>query len=81
VRVEDLAARYRGTDFCMLLPQTNAAAARLVVDRVAGVVGSTDFLVIGCPHALRPALATAVVAFAPGETAESMLDRARTVVK
>ena len=81
VRVEDLAARFRGMEFSMLLPQTGAEAAQLVVDRVAGVVTNTDFLVMGCPHALRPRLSAGLITYAPGDSDKSMLDAALAAVE
>ncbi len=81
VRVEDLAARFRGTEFCMLLPQTSAESANLVLNRVRGVIANTDFLVMGCPHAIRPQLKSGLVTYDHDADGKSILERAQASVR
>lgn len=81
VRVEDLGSRCRSTEFCVLLPHTNREEAAVVIDRVASVLRNTEMLLMGCTHAIRPQIGTATTAYQPGDTSESVLDRARASVK
>lgn len=77
VRAEDLPARYRGKEFCVILPETPLLTARKVIDRIAGIVHSTDFLVMGSAKVLKPDLAFGAAEYDPGETARDLLDRAQ----
>jgi len=81
VRVEDLGSRCRSTEFCVLLPHTDLEDAGVVIDRVAGVIRNTEMLLMGCTHSIRPNLGTSVTTYQPGDTSESVLDRARATVK
>ena len=77
LRGEDFAARFRGDKFVVALPETAAEVAELVVQRIVGVVGNTEFAVADGYGVVRAALKSAVVALAPGDTAESIIARAR----
>jgi len=81
VRVEDMGARYRGKEFCVLLPHTDGEVAHLVVERLASVVRNTEFLLMGCPQAMKPDLGTGWAVYEPGDTPQSLLDRAHGAVK
>ena len=81
VRGEDLATRFRGDKFVVALPETAAEVAELVVQRIVGVVGNTEFAVADGYGAVNAALKFAVTAFAPGDTAESLIARARTAAQ
>lgn len=78
VRAEDLPARYRGKEFCVILPETPLLTARKVIDRIAGIVHSTDFLVMGCVKVLKLDLAFGAAEYNPGEKARDLLDRAQS---
>ena len=77
VRGEDLAARLRGDKFVVALPATAAEVAELVVRRIVGVVGNTEFSVADGRGAVTAALKSAVTPFRAGDTAETMIARAR----
>jgi two-component system cell cycle response regulator len=81
VRVEDMGARYRPTELCVLLPHTGVDNAPFVVERVASVVRNTEFLLMGCTHSMRPLLEIGWTEYESGDTAQSVLDRARDSVK
>ena len=77
VRGEDLAARFRGDKFVVALPATAAEVAEMVVWRIVGVVGNTEFAVADGYGAVTAALKSAVTPFRPGDTAEALIARAR----
>ena len=77
VRGEDLAARFRGDKFVVALPATAAEVAELVLRRIVGVVGNTEFAVADGCRAVRAALKSAVTSIRPGDSAESLIARAR----
>ena len=81
VRGEDVAARFRGDKFVVTLPETAAEVAELVVRRIVGVVGNTEFAVADGHGAVSAALKSAVTAFAPGDTAESLIARAHSEIR
>ncbi|HEU5460098.1 MAG TPA: diguanylate cyclase [Pyrinomonadaceae bacterium] len=43
LRSADVALRYGGEEFCILLPQTGPAEARTIADRIRQLVSATDF--------------------------------------
>jgi diguanylate cyclase (GGDEF)-like protein len=75
VRSEDLAARYRGKEICIVLPETPGEVARMVMGRIASVVQRTDFLVMGCMKVLNADLAFGVAEFRRGDTAIELIQR------
>lgn len=77
VRGEDLACRFSGRSFAILLPDTAAERAALAVQRIAGVIGHTEFAVEGHHHPVGVALETGIAGFQHGATAESMTARIR----
>ncbi len=81
VRAEDLPARFRGKEFCIILPETPHDVARKVIDRIVGIIHSTEFLVMGCLHALKADLASGVAEYRPGDTADSLIGRADQAAK
>jgi len=76
VRVEDLPARHGGGHICIVLPDTPTAAAALVAERLSAVVENTDFLLLSGGEPVRVRLAKALIAFEPGDTPETLLERA-----
>ncbi len=77
IRVEDLAARVSDSDFVVALPDTLPGEAHYVMNRIAGVLTFTDFAV---PDVYRPVKVWPLIGVAgmePGDTAESILQRAR----
>ena len=80
VRGEDVAARFRGDKFVVALPETAAQVAELVMQRIVGVVDNTEFAVADGHGAVNAALKSAVTAFVPGDTAETLIARARAQV-
>ncbi|MFP6756754.1 MAG: diguanylate cyclase [Alphaproteobacteria bacterium] len=81
VRVEDMGARYRPTELCVLLPHTSGDSVPLVVERVASIVRNTEFLLMGCTHAMRPLLEIGWTEYQSGDSAQSVLDRAGVAVR
>lgn len=76
VRAEDLPARYRGKEFCIVLPRTQAADARHVLNRIVGIIQATEFLVIGGMSVVEVKLLSGVSEFEKGDTVRGMLKRA-----
>lgn len=81
VRVEDMGSRYHPTELCVLLPHTGGESVPLVVERVASVVRNTEFLLMGCTHAMRPVLEIGWAEYQSGDDAQSVLDRASATVR
>ncbi len=81
VRGEDLTARYGGNRFCVVMPDTPADLGETATRRICDVVEQTEF---GVPTTVDPVAVRLVVgraAFEPGDTAESLLARARQALK
>jgi len=78
VRGEDLACRYSGREFVVLLPDTGLERAALAMQRIAGVIGHTEFAVEGYHHPISVSLDTGLAGFQQGETAESLVARIRS---
>ena len=81
VRGEDVAARFRGDKFVVALPETAAQVAGIVMQRIVGVVDNTEFAIADGCGAVNAALKSAVTAFTPGDTAETLIARARADVR
>lgn len=81
VRAEDLPARYRGKEFCIVLPRTAAADARQVLNRIVGIIQSTEFLVIGGMTVVEVKLVSGISEFHKGDTVRRMLERAQRVAE
>lgn len=75
VRGEDLTARYRGADFCVVLPGTGLEAALNVVRRLAAVIERTDFALPGVKEAVQVRMKVGAAALGPVDTAEGLLAR------
>ncbi|MFQ5535209.1 MAG: diguanylate cyclase domain-containing protein [Sphingomonadales bacterium] len=81
IRGEDMAARIGGQEFCVILPDTDPEGARIVIDRIAGVVNSTEYLVPGCDSQMTIRLKSGSTMFEPGDTPDKILARARNNMK
>lgn len=77
VRGEDLTARYGGEEFCIVMPDTDEAVAANVIRRITGVVSHTEFAVLDVNEPLMVALGGGCASYRPGDTAESLIARAR----
>ena len=76
IRGEDLAARYSGSKFAVILPDTTADRANVAINRINGVVSHTEFAVEGHHQPISVTLAPRIVGFEPGDTPETLLERA-----
>lgn len=76
VRAEDLAARYSGSRFAVILPDTSAEAAGTVLHRIAGVINFTEFSIpdLGAPISVD--LKAVFAEFETEDTSRSLLKRA-----
>ena len=77
VRSEDLTARYSGQEFCVVMPDTPGDQAATALRRIADIVGQTEFGTHNAadPVALRLSLGATTIE--PGDSAESLIARAR----
>jgi diguanylate cyclase (GGDEF)-like protein len=77
VRGEDLPARLDGAVFCIVFPDTPAAAMRAVAHRISDIVGFTDFAVPDLAEAVSVILSVGTASWREGDTPGSLLARAR----
>ena len=77
VRGEDVAARYSGEKFCVVQPETAEEVADFALQRIVGVIGNTDFALPNVETPVRARLAVGSASVRPGDTAGSLIARAR----
>ncbi len=77
VRGEDLAARYGGEEFCVVLPETALDVAAVALGRIAGVIGHTEFALSDDADPVMVKLKVGSAVAGPGDTAESLIAKAR----
>ena len=78
VRGEDLPARYGGEEFCIVFPDTDLAAAEVVLRRIRGVVDNTEFALENAQRAIHVRLKSGAAELVAGESVESLIARAKT---
>ena len=78
IRGEDLACRYSGCKFAVLLPDTGVSGASFALQRIKGVIMNTEFAVDGHYHPISVALDMGIAGYEKGDTADSLLDRCWT---
>ncbi len=81
VRAEDLPARYRGREMCIILPETDIDSARRVMGRIAGVIETTEFLIAGGAAPIHASITVGTSAFRPGDLATDPINRAALVAR
>ena len=59
----------------MILPDTDDERAVHAVQRIAGVVAHTEFVVEGVDHPVSAALTSTIEGFQAGDTAEALVER------
>lgn len=75
VRGEDLACRYSGQRFIVILPDTPASMAMNALKRISGVVHCTEFAIQGHHHPVSVALNTGITGYVEDDTPESVIER------
>ena len=81
VRAEDLPARFGGDKFCIVLPDTDLASARPVLQRIAGVINFTEFAISDIGESVKVRLKNGSAQLQTGDTAESLIARARADIR
>ena len=79
LRGEDLAARYAGDEFCVILPGTSSDRAQVVIRRLTSIIENTEFSIPGLDRSLKVNLRSGVVGLEPGESAEMLIARVRSM--
>ena len=77
VRTEDMVARVGDKEFCVVLPETAIEDAEIVAHRISGVLLNTQFGINGGKDAVSVWLQAGCADFVPGDTAASLIERAR----
>jgi two-component system cell cycle response regulator len=77
LRAEDLTASYRRNEFCVVLPDTPLAEAEVVMHRIAGVLGYTDFAVREVYQPVTVWVQVGATELKPGDDMETLVARAR----
>ncbi len=75
IRGEDLACRYSGCRFAIMLPDTSVENAVHAVHRINGVVANTEFGVDGHYHPIAVDLDITIAGLETGDTADSLIKR------
>lgn len=77
IRGLDLAARLGGEEFVIVMPDTSAAVAGVVAERVRRIIGSEPFQILGGSKAITVTASVGVATYnGAGDTAERLLKRA-----
>jgi len=75
-RGEDLAVRYSGARFLVLLPDTTASSAQKAINRILGVINHTDFTIPELDEPVPMSMSIGVAGYNEGDTPEGLVARA-----
>ncbi len=78
IRGEDLACRYSGNRFAIMLPDTPVENATRALDRINGVITNTEFAVEGHHYPISVALHSGIAGYQDGDTADRLVARSWT---
>ena len=81
LRGEDLSVRYAGEEFCVVMPDTPREPAEIALRRIANIVNHTDFGLPGVCGPVNVWMQLGCASFRPGDSAESLIARARERVE
>ncbi|MHB0954283.1 MAG: PleD family two-component system response regulator [Allorhizobium sp.] len=77
VRGADLACRYGGEEFVVVMPDTSAEAAAVIAERLRGMIEDRPFILRTSPATLHVTASMGIATFAPGvDTPEQLLKQA-----
>ena len=79
IRGQDLASRYGGEEFAILLPQTGEAEAAIVGEHIRQAVSSRDLIKRSTGERIgRVTVSIGIAVLRPGDTPQTLLERADT---
>jgi two-component system cell cycle response regulator len=76
VRGMDLACRYGGEEFVVVMPDTDLGYAYMVAERLRQSVETTPFPISRAPHQINVTISIGMASTHPNETADDLLHRA-----
>jgi two-component system cell cycle response regulator len=76
IRGIDLACRYGGEEFVVVMPETDMAVATLVAERLRRRIASEPFPIQQGAHAIEVTISVGIAALGPQDSAATMLKRA-----
>ncbi len=75
-RSTDLAARFGGEEFVVLMPETDRSAVMIAANRMLERIESTPFIIGADGQTISRTVSIGVATISPGDTADSLLKRA-----
>ncbi len=76
IRTSDMSARFGGEEFVVVLPETNAASAKFVAERLRMIINDAQFEIPANPKFITCSASFGIAGLKQGDTAEDIIKRA-----